>query len=237
MIYIPYFNRSYHGCFDYEGDAPTDPSYDSHRRGWTSVLGNKRKEGKKNERDTSENSKFRISNQDNGQRKVSNLARNVHVGVATNETRFTRGVNFTQPPKAKAPRPTQRQARNARRKQARPVAPSARQNKNDMDIDELTLLLRGFDAHLSFTEHAGEAVKESTAELIGKLDFTIQKLQIQCKYQHQFLELHLKRAPQQLRDGYEHCHAELSFATYLLSKLWLIHPLTFMKASDTPLIV
>ena len=149
MINIPNFNRSYHGCFDYEGDAPNDPSYDSHPRGWTSVLGNKRKEGKNNKRNTSENSKFRISKQDNGQRKVSNLARSVRVGVATNKPRFTRGDNFTMPPKAKAPRQTQRQARQARKKQqARLVSPPVRNEKKDMSIDELTLLLRGFDAHL-----------------------------------------------------------------------------------------
>jgi len=78
-------------------------------------------------------------------------------------------------------------------------------------VGRRSLMLRGFDAHLSFTENAGEVVQESTAELIGKLDFAIQKLQIQRKYQQKFFDLHLQRAPQQLRDGYEHCHAEAIF--------------------------
>ena len=213
MFTIPNFNDSYHGCFGQEGGAPTDPNYDSHPRGWTSVLGNKRKEGKKNERNTSENSKSGISKQGKGQRKVSNQARSVFVGVATNEARFTRGDDFKKPPKAKAPRQNQRQARTARRQQkARSASPAARHDKQkEMSIDELTLMLRGFDAHLSFTENAGEVVQESTAELIGKLDFAIQKLQIQRKYQQKFFDLHLQRAPQQLRDGYEHCHAEAIF--------------------------
>ena len=211
-MFIPNFNESYHGCFVL-GDAPNDPNLRFHPHGWNPVLGNKRKEGKKNERNTSENSKSGISKQGKGQRKVSNQARSVFVGVATNEARFTRGDDFKKPPKAKAPRQNQRQARTARRQQkARSASPTARHDKKkEMSIDELTLMLRGFDAHLSFTENAGEVVQESTAELIGKLDFAIQKLQIQRKYQQKFFDLHLQRAPQQLRDGYEHCHAEAIF--------------------------
>ena len=91
------------------------------------------------------------------------------------------------------------------------MSPPARHDRKDMSIDELTLLLRGFDAHLSFTEAAGDTVKESTEELIEKLDFAIKKLQIQRKYQNKFFDLHIQRAPQQLRDGYEHCHAEAIF--------------------------
>jgi len=166
MITIPNLQDSYHGCFGL-GDAPYGPNSRFHPHGWKPVLGNKRKEGKGQGKGhkvniTSETSKFENLKQRKGQRKVSNPARSAFVGVAANEPRFTRGNSFSKPPKAKLPRHHQRQVTQSRkqRRQRRERSRSPPRRKEE-SIEELTLLLHGFDAHQAFTETAGQSINKA----------------------------------------------------------------------------
>ena len=187
------------------GDAPYDPNSRFHPHGWKPVLGNKRKEGKGHTVNfTSETSKFENLKQRKGQRKVSNPARSAFVGVAANEPRFTRGNSFSKPPKAKPPRYHQRQVKRSRkqRRQRRERSRSPPRRKEE-SIEELTLLLHGFDAHQAFTETAGQSIKKSMAETIISLQNTIKKLEIQRKYQNKLLTLHLQRVPKPMQGDCE----------------------------------